>query len=587
MAKILLKAYGANVCESTQDSKRYCVGDTDTYRWTNPEKIDAGRYRIKRKNRNYVYHNMRGGGIVYRVIIVEDEMFVRIGLEHAIDWSSYDMQVVATASNGKEALSLYEKWKPHLIITDIKMPIMNGIDLISEIRKQDKHIKFIIISCMEDFKMARAALINSVSFYIVKSDMNIKELNDSITSIHKELRLQEKQPGRDFDGINEKQDQMERITEYLLSGKNFNWNSFNTIQKKGNALRLAACLVRRLEYSENAEVQRTYNSVKDVICEILENEGKGQCIAYFKNEFVLLYQDSILISESLEYLRDRLRSYFNLEVVCLLGTPFLSLWDIKQQFEELQSLTYSFFYLNKASIISKTDPVFDMISEQLQQQISPVLKCYKNNFDNEFSEEFFQFSSLILNSRELYSDICKMKNLLGQWLQLFMTIMHLINDATVYYKAEIMEQVEKSDSLQECISLILQFMERLRGNSENNQKISYEIMRALDYIKNHLSEELTLPAVAAQVNFSAGYLSYMFKQELNTSFTDFVMNLRIKKAKILLTQSDLKLYEIAEKTGYHEASYFNKVFKKATGVTPNQYRETQRKVTKNEKQIEN
>lgn len=124
---------------------------------------------------------------MYRVIIVEDEMFVRIGLEHAINWAKYEMKVVGGAANGEEALQLYNEYNPHVIITDIKMPIMDGLELIDRIRKQDKSVKIIILTCMEDFQMARTALENKVSSYFVKSDMNIVEIEKSIEKIYLEL----------------------------------------------------------------------------------------------------------------------------------------------------------------------------------------------------------------------------------------------------------------------------------------------------------------------------------------------------------------------------------------------------------------
>lgn len=111
------------------------------------------------------------------------------------------------------------------------------------------------------------------------------------------------------------------------------------------------------------------------------------------------------------------------------------------------------------------------------------------------------------------------------------------------------------------------------GLLPEEQFASQRILAALQYIREHLAENLTLPVVAEQVNFSPGYLSTLMKQELSIGFGEFVLNVRVRKAKQLLAQGNEPLSSIAEQTGFHDASYLIKAFKRVTGLTPNEYRQ--------------
>ncbi len=105
---------------------------------------------------------------MYRVLIAEDEMLVRMGLKHSIDWSEYHMIVIADVANGQEALEIYRREMPELLITDIKMPIMDGMELIAQVREMNSDAQIVILTCVEDFETVRKALAHNVQDYILK-----------------------------------------------------------------------------------------------------------------------------------------------------------------------------------------------------------------------------------------------------------------------------------------------------------------------------------------------------------------------------------------------------------------------------------
>lgn len=120
-------------------------------------------------------------------MIVEDEKFVRIGLKSMINWESLRMEVVIDAKNGEEAYEYYLQYKPDIILTDLRMPMMDGIELIKKIREKDKHTKFIIITCLDEFELVQEALELGVSSYILKHSSGVEEIENKLKNVYKEL----------------------------------------------------------------------------------------------------------------------------------------------------------------------------------------------------------------------------------------------------------------------------------------------------------------------------------------------------------------------------------------------------------------
>lgn len=124
---------------------------------------------------------------MYKVLIAEDEILVRLGLANSINWENLGMTLTAQASNGVQALELFRAEHPDIVITDIRMPLMDGMDLIREIRKIDSHCKLIIITCVEEFSYARQAITYQVEDYILKLTMDIKQIESLLINIRKKL----------------------------------------------------------------------------------------------------------------------------------------------------------------------------------------------------------------------------------------------------------------------------------------------------------------------------------------------------------------------------------------------------------------
>lgn len=510
---------------------------------------------------------------MYRVIIAEDEMFVRIGLEHSIKWSDYEMEVVATVSNGIEALEKYRELKPHIIITDIKMPKMDGMKLIEEIRKEDKDIRFIILTCMEDFETAKSALHNAVSFYFVKSDINTNVIKEAICSIYIELKeenihsateksnllkLDKSEDIKAFFNNDKTKEVNDNILEYFEIDKNINDNFYN--------------IGLILLFVDNEDILK---SIINVIDELLKKQKLGKFLFNENNRIYVLNtrktDDNKFeeIVKGYKHIISMIYSYFNVEATVLLNEEFINIITIKDNYEKLKLNEYLLFY-STTPINNLSKHKIEFSYDVIKNGMDRVVKYYKSNFDSEYSKEFYRYETFL--NDDIVKDITRCKQFFSQWLQLYNAIMNITGINMKENQFEVLNKIEKSNNFELIISNIIEYMDEAKTDEESKEQMSVGLVKAINYINQNLDQVLTLPVVAEEVNFSAGYLSYLFTNEMNISFSSFILNLRIKKAKLMLEQTDEKLYIVAESVGFRDTGYFNKVFKKRIGLTPSKYR---------------
>lgn len=197
---------------------------------------------------------------MYRVMIVEDEKIVRRGLVSMIRWKSLDMEVIIDAKDGEEAYEYYLQYKPDIILTDLRMPIMGGIDLIKKIRAQNKRTKFIIITCLDEFSLAQEALELGVSSYILKHSSGIEEIEDKLRNVYKELESEK---------ITDNQHEA-RINQYshpkLISAMDYIFENYHqdiTLQSIADYIGITPNYLGRLFVEENKETfTETLNKIR-------------------------------------------------------------------------------------------------------------------------------------------------------------------------------------------------------------------------------------------------------------------------------------------------------------------------------------
>ncbi len=414
-----------------------------------------------------------------RILLVDDEPLVLIGLQSMIDWISLGYEICGTARNGQIALELIENEKPDIVISDIKMPIVDGLQLAQKCSKKSEIPVFILLTSFEDFNYAKQAVQFGVSDYLIKLELSAETLSNSL----------------------------ERAKKRVLQCKDIKTAS----QKEQiNTLRLREQFFNRL-YNGQITSETEFNQ----ICEIFN-------FNLSKNSFVFVTCDIL---------------------------PPSSDFDVK----ELMRL-----------VLSTTQLVENFLVKQLT--------CYATGMDLKHFNVLF-----VLNATQTEN----LKSTLLPLLQKASTIAQNYFSATLLWAVSkpiidlqsIEKQVREIELLRPllCVQTPIIFSRYDMGDNTGAEYKMRIVAQVQNYIREHLSEKLTLNEVAATFHFSPNYLSQLFAKYGDSGFVEFITETRINTAKKMLADGNLKIQEIAEKLGYDSAFYFSKVFKKQVGFSPREY----------------
>jgi two-component system response regulator YesN len=528
---------------------------------------------------------------MYKVMIVEDEMLVRIGLKNSVDWSQYGMEVVADLPDGQAAWDFYRKEKPDLIVTDIRMPKMDGMQLIENVRREDEETRIVVLSCLEEFELARKAMSLGVSNYILKLTMTEEEIGSVLDGVRKQL---DQQGGSSESASSASYpSNLELIKEKMLKDFLFygifspeEFESFAA--QSGMRLTPARMVVCELEVDRYPLLREKFKDehghlIKMTLLNILEEiasaRKRGEIFHLDEKHYLLLLSFEDVVSEQaimqetkalLGHIQEAIRTCFN-------GSVSFGVSGIRPGFKSLPKLYAEAHKALRNKFLSGVAHLHQAgqppDSAGVRQRIAqlrgyePLLALLSPMKRKEF-EEYLDFLENSLASGRKSVEV-----LLFQFVQWAGTSLYddIQNEKTLLLSAT--EQLEACDTLADMLDQVADYFARIVEQTLGRLTISGEITKAIQFIKQHYKDNISLQTVADHVGLSFSYLSNLFKKELQITFIDYLNRYRIERAKELLTGTQMKSYDIAVEVGFSpEYTYFSKVFKKVTGLNPNDYR---------------
>ena len=511
-----------------------------------------------------------------KLLIVEDEILIRRGiitmLERGIDEPVQCME----AGDGLEAMQIYQSEMPDIIITDIRMPDCDGLELIQNIQKQTASPPlFMILSGHSDFAYAKQALRLGVNEYLLKP-VDRQELIDTVrdfirrsdeasgerqTLLEQRIRLQE--AAEDLRRLRlcelvsgEAPGRIRQITSGLME-----WNI---------DLHASHYVCVAIDYIRDGDVELKKFSIENICEEVVQNIA-SRCEMFFdeSDRFIVIVPGEeavhlrMLAERIARKCRENLKRYLNMQCFAGIGALALLAVNIHRSYRQaLDALGYKLF---DAEMGVQSYEKMALGSEiHVQTDWRFVLETL-----NEKGEQ--EALSLILTGQVLVPSIRTAQYLENQYK---MAEKKILSALTVPKGTFVLGDFEDNWSMGDYRKRLLDFMHQARqfilnGHEPPRQKLIYD-MRS--YIMQHLQEDINLNMLAAYFGYNASYISALFKKEMNFNFSDYIRALRIAKAKQLMTDSRLSLKQIAEATGYSNVRYFGVVFKKETGVTPAKFR---------------
>jgi two-component system, response regulator YesN len=521
--------------------------------------------------------------MLYKVFLVEDEIVTREGMRDNVDWKAHGFEFSGEAPDGEMALPLLHALKPDVLITDIRMPFMDGLQLSQIVRDRMPTTKVIILSGHDEFEYAQKAIKLGVSEYLLKP-VSVQDLHNVLQRVASELerdRGEQQALQKLRDQVEENRAALrERLLLKLVTGTASSAEAIEKSQFLGMDL-VARCylvVVLRVEFSDSSETfdYRRSQQVQQVVSSYMENNPDVFLLNMGMEELVLVLKGNSpeCLHEERNLLLERIRPELEQSRCKLIvgsGTPQKRITDICQSFIEAQD--------NLQTVMSGRRSGFEggFDKTELLKVDKSTVEDYLRFGTVEDFDAFFETYIRPLGETALRSSIVNHYILLDMVLATAKFVDELGgNVAQIIPEFDIIETIlagiETGGQLREQARNVLVGGLVFRDSRVNNQYAGV-IKQAQDYIDRHyMDPSISLNGIAAQVNLSPCHFSAVFSQETGQTFKEYLTEIRIKKAKELLRSTTMKAFEICYQIGYNDPHYFSHVFHKNTGLTPIEFR---------------
>lgn len=517
---------------------------------------------------------------MYRVLLVDDERIIREGIAHLIDWENQGLVLVGAAADGRQAAEMIESKTPDIVITDVKMPDINGIELIAMENKQHPEIVFVVLSGYGEFELASAAMHYGVKHYLLKP-CNEQDICNVLQEVTDDLQQRDRREKM----VQESQEYLSRMLP-LMQNQFLQELTVNGAYQADDVkyycrllhLELKKCRVILFQAESGTPFEDMY-ILRNIVSERLPKE----CV---QMSSILIHRLLVILNgvgepdlaERLDKIRTEWLDYGRKTLTVTVSSE-VELQQLPQAYREAERYLRFAFYLGDGGVITPRDVTSDAESWHTGNMIynyEPLAGDIKSgNVEavkaglNAFFEQLRQMA-METNMAKAYC------------IELFLTVERQCdpqNIQTAMKKLPDIQQMHSIDGIQQMITQICVTL--ADGNNHSiRQRHSRLVQSIIEYVNQNLSNpELSLKWLSNHVFFmNVGYLGRLFCHETGEKFSSYLLRVRIEHAKQLIGASDdERVYEVANQVGFaNNSQYFSQLFKKSTGCTPSEYKSLMR-----------
>lgn len=476
---------------------------------------------------------------MYKAIIVDDEKWIMEGIKAGVEWGSYGFEVVGSAENGQDALTMMEQLRPDVVFTDIKMPLMNGLELIKTGRERFPNALFVVLSAHAEFAYAQKALNYGTFGYCLKP-FEVEEIHNMLKRLSGVLSARPQEsvlpPSSElYEAICANETD---LIKKIIKRSEMNLHDKFKIQPlvivvHGNKFSVISGTIKHLRFQMSP---RRFGFL------VYENETEA-----------LIHS---LLSNSKESL-------------CSIGIGYAlsDLSELSSSLEAASLASYGMFTTGKPGVFNAPPHTNPRIEEVLRNLSQAMEQKDRIQFSAAMNHARLQFRSGVFSIKEAYL--------------IFTALMTLFYREGVSGSARVYEGYEKlSYHYGDADAMIDYLMEHTLGYLSEEQpvlktEVSHKTIRKmLEFIHDNFTTEISIQSLSERFYLSPNYLCHLFKKEVGENFIEYISRLRIEYACKLLAQKDLPIKQIGEKCGFNDYFYFTRIFKRIVSQTPTQYRES-------------
>ncbi len=515
---------------------------------------------------------------MYKILVADDEDMIRQGIKFLCDYEALGFTIVGEASNGTEAYEQILKLNPDVVLIDIKMPGMTGLEVIEKLNAKDFSGKFVIISSFTDFSYAQQAIRLGVQNYITKP-IDEDELAELLSTLKANLDADNELKNS---ANHYKTKAHNSIIADILSGNSV-LSSINRDELNYNADVYQVVLYNKYSFDATdaaynfADLLRVTNNENDSFDSISMD---GNEVLLLKGEFAIQKFNDFLERYERENRPQRNSPLDSLFITY--GSKVSSIEDIPVSYKEAFALMNRRFFCDQQqhTIGYMSLPAFSnttqIINDELLKEYSDLLLNYIQAFNrNMVAETLNSLQGHLYNAADSIDSIKLF--LTDLYLQIKEQMKHLYPNNSIPFasNSDIIRMIDEKFFLYEIILFFTEQFEVIMSliGSSTRDSVLDDI---LHYIQHNYTKNITLENIAPLFGYNSSYLGKIFSKKVGENFNSYVDHIRIEKSKELLLSDDSKVYVISEKVGYRSVDYFHIKFKKYVGQSPAEYRKTHR-----------
>lgn len=518
---------------------------------------------------------------MYKLLIADDNnMHIQCVLDY-VDWDKLGFSEIKTASNGEEAMNIFHTFEPDLVITDIVMPQLNGVELAKNIREQDSRVHIIFMSCYEEYNYAKNAIDNDISAYILKPIVP-KELNEIVQKVISDIEEHQKAVSSEQTISNFLPLVRESLLYRLLYSEDFLPSEEMLTNARFSEVK-QTMLIKYMFLGDSNNINSLYKVISSIGSQY--DGFTADAVAELPGRLVLLLttdstDDEAFLNSSIKFCKEHmntLRDRFELRAVAGFSNIYSSLNSAKQMLHQASSALENAYSLTDGEIYFFED--FEEIETErqdyrihnLKEDLSSLLNKADTSAIDAFLDKYYPHTPH-RNKNTVkalcFSTVTTLQLLLAERN---MDMSELFEDSDIIWqKLNRFETIQDTYHwLKNILTATVEFVSSIENTNKND--IVYSIK---DYIDKNFKDIQSLSQIASELYISSGYARNVFKKYTGQTIFDYLVDTRVREAKKLLRNPKYKIYEIRDLVGYTSKAHFIETFKRKTGMTPTEFRQS-------------
>ncbi|WP_019423593.1 response regulator [Paenibacillus sp. OSY-SE] len=529
---------------------------------------------------------------MYKVLIVDDESIVRIAMKTMIPWEANQFQLLGTAENGRAAMAVIQEEEPDIVITDLKMPEMDGLELIQNIKEQAHRCRIIVLSNYGEYEMVREAMKLGAEDYLLKVTLQSDDLLELMRTVSERIEKERERERENVQlrvALKEKESRTRNeLWKEWLTDRDAAQNEAAWVKKAeragiGQHLKQCAMLhitVDRYEQAITAGKIKDRHllrfSIQNFVSDVLSEYKHYEWIELNNKDFVVLLAEDgytrALIPTLARHIQKTLHMYLNVNVTVVYTDTFSAFPNWRGEWQRCRHTGELVFYMEDSESLEdipclqaeEMEAVQRETSESKAMTSAKMVECGSGgDWATLTASVDYLLDEAIINRMPPN----ELKRLAVDVMREMKLDMSLENEQLLAR----MQQSESCYQLRDNWYRAISALAEARNNDLARQRP--EIRDAILFMKRNYQHKITLGMIASEVKMNESYLSRLFKQETGLNMMQYLTDIRMEKAKVLLKDPQAKVKEVAAIVGIEDPFYFNRLFRKTFGESPSHFKE--------------